>query len=270
MLHHVIQKDMFHEFGFHTLIRAMEENEVPYCVVKIIPFSHELTWESGVPLPESTVPTMIWGMTCVEEVAGVRQWTPGVFKNENFDLRVIGERYGENMLNADAKFCRLGDIPAFEGSAFIRPVHDTKSFTGALINGEDLRTWQDQLMQLKGEFTTLSLDTPVLYASPKKIDTECRFFVVDGKVITGSSYRVNGRVLYKRVNADNPMCIPLREFAQRMVDQWQPVEAFVIDIGRVGQECKVIEINCLNSSGFYDSDMAAVVRAITNLPSLDR
>ena len=108
---------------------TFEELGSPYSVVKIVPFSHDLEGVSGA-WPESGVPVMAWGMTTVEEVAKRLGWKPGVFKNANFDMRVLHQNYGGAMLNSDAEFHRLGEVPGFEGARFIRPVHDTKSFTG--------------------------------------------------------------------------------------------------------------------------------------------
>lgn len=262
-MHHIIQEDMFHEFGFRRLVDAMKTLNLSYGIIKIIPFSHEVRHVDGI-LTGGAVPTMVWGMTTVEEVAKHRGWVPGVFKNENFDMRVLNEKYGSDMLNSDAKFYKLGEVPVYEGSAFIRPVHDTKSFTGGLIDGGELEKWKQGLYELRREFTTLDLNTEVLVAHPKEVRSEARFFVVGGQVVAGSTYRVDRRVLYKSVDSDNPLYMPFKEYAQRMVDKWQPAEAFVMDIG-LTDEFKVIEINCLNSSGFYDSDMTQVVKAIENL-----
>ena len=108
----------------------------------------------------------------------------------------------------------------------------------------------------------------MLVASPKQVNEEARFFVVDGRVVAGSTYRVHGRVLYRSVDSSNPLYLPLRQFAEWMAREWQPAEAFVLDVARMGPEFKdlrVVEVNCLNSSGFYDANMLAVVKAIENL-----
>lgn len=269
-MHHIIQQDMFHEFGFRRLVDAVNTLKLPYSVIKIIPFSHEIECVEGV-ITGGMVPTMVWGMTTVEIVAQHYGWYPGVFKNTNFDMRVLNEKWGSRMLNADAEFYKLGEVPSYEGAMFMRPVHDTKSFTGSLINGDELEKWRAGLMELKREFTTLDLDTLVMVASPKRLIDEARFFIVDGKVIAGSTYRVSGRVLYKSIDGQNPLYMPMMEFAQSAMTthemlRWTPAEAFVMDIGRLETgEFKIIEVNCLNSSGFYDTNMTAVVKAIENL-----
>jgi len=59
------------------------------------------------------------------------------------------------------------------------------------------------------------------------------------------------------------------EYAQRMVDIWCPARAFVIDIALTDDkddDCnKVIEINCINSSWFYQIDMQKFVMAIEDM-----
>lgn len=272
MLHHIIQEDMYGEFGFRRLVDAVKTLGNTYGIVKIVPFSHQLEHVDGI-ITGGRVPTMIWGMTTVEEVAKHYGWNPGVFKNENFDMRVLNKMYGSRMLNADAKFYKLGEVPSYEGAMFMRPVHDTKSFTGGLINGDELDKWRTGLYELRREFTTLDLNTEVLVASPKKLIDEGRFFIVDGRVVGASSYRVGGRVLYKSIDSGNPLFLPMLRFTESAMTtsqmmKWTPAEAFVMDVGRTADdEFKIIEVNCLNSSGFYDSNMTAVVRAVENLHS---
>ena len=57
-MHHVVQANLFNEFGFRDLLVALEENNAPYTVVKVIPFAHEL--EPDI-IPEGAV--MVWGAT---------------------------------------------------------------------------------------------------------------------------------------------------------------------------------------------------------------
>jgi hypothetical protein len=52
-----------------------------------------------------------------------------------------------------------------------------------------------------------------------------------------------------------------------MIDIWQPARGFVIDIADLqNDEYKIIEINNLNSSGFYAIDLQKFVMAIENMP----
>ena len=49
-----------------------------------------------------------------------------------------------------------------------------------------------------------------------------------------------------------------------MIDIYQPAEAFVIDIAVSNDELKVIEINSINSAGFYECNMIKLISALEN------
>ena len=91
----------------------------------------------------------------------------------------------------------------------------------------------------------------------KRIYREYRFFVVNGKVVTGSQYRVGLRVFSTECNEKDVI-----RYAQKMVDLWSPDVGYVLDIADTPEGFKVIEVNCLNASGFYACDMGKVVFAL--------
>jgi hypothetical protein len=267
---------------------ALEENGCQYTVVKVLPharkgdviehnfdesvhFAHELELP-----PDDTV--MVWGATTLGHIAVEKGWKPGRFQNDKFDMRYLTKRFGPHMLNSDAKFCTFSELE-FEGLKFIRPVHDSKSFSGTVIAGDELAKWKTRVLDVSDGYATLRPETEVMYAEPKDIDLEARFFIVDGTVVSGSSYRSLGRqILYQRIDGNNPLFRPMVDFVRDMLavdftesDSYEstyaePIaEAFVMDIGQVGDQYKVVEINTINSAGFYATDMGAVVRALENM-----
>jgi hypothetical protein len=270
-VHHVVQNNLWNEFGFKTLIGALETHEVPYTIVNIIPFVHKLDPDIH---PEGNV--MVWGATTLGHIAVEKGWKPGRFQNENFDMRKLHEVYGSYLLNSDAKFCTLEEM-RFDTPMFCRPVHDSKSFSGVVLTPEELETWKQQVIDVSDGFSTLRPETPVMYAAPKDIELEARFFIIDGKVISGSTYRTLGRqIMYQRVDSTNPLFHPMIEFAQSMAGFWGqglsfssegPDKAWVLDVAQIDGKNKVVEINTINSAGFYATDMDAVVKALENLYS---
>lgn len=274
-MHHIVQDNLFNEFGFRTLVEALEEQKVPYTVVKVVPFAHVIEPDIN---PEG--PVMVWGATTLGHIAAERGWKPGRFQNEKFDMRYLKQRFGPYFLNEDAQFCTFGELE-YEGVKFIRPVHDSKTFSGTVMDGSELREWKQKVLDVSDGYSTLTMDTPVMYASPKKIELEARFFIVDGKVVSGSSYRTLGRqIMYQRVDANNPLFSQLLQFAKDSLwtdcsrQELTPPEpiapAYVLDVAQVEGEklmdrFKVVEINTINSSGFYATDMSAVIRALESL-----
>jgi len=272
-MHHVVQTDLFHEYGYTTIINALNEQQVPYTVVKVAPFAQrgdivEAKYDSDIPYAHNLNiegKVMVWGSTTHGHIAAEKGWKPGRFQNDNFDMRVLFEKYGANMLSSDAKFCTFGELE-YTGMKFIRPVHDSKTFSGVVMDGSGLAEWKKRVLDVTDGYSTLRSDTPVMYASPRNIELEARFFVVNGRVVTGSSYRTLGRqCMYQRIDSLNPLFHPLLRYAQGQVDWWSPDDAFVLDVGVVDGIPYVLEINSINGAGFYACDMNAVVKALENM-----
>ena len=51
-------------------------------------------------------------------------------------------------------------------------------------------------------------------------------------------------------------------FAEEMANIYQVAEAFVMDICLTTEGWKIVEINCVNSAGFYQADVEKLVMAL--------
>lgn len=96
----------------------------------------------------------------------------------------------------------------------------------------------------------LDKNDKVVISPVRNIQAEWRYFIIDRKIVSGSMYRAYGRLRkQEELNED-----VLKE-AQSFADNWLPHECCVMDLALVDDEVKVIEFNCINSSGFYDNDV---------------
>jgi len=256
MLHWVIQNNLYEERGYDILFDTVERFELEHTYVKVVPFSHEL-------IPAVTVegPKVVLGSITLGKLADQLGWSPGSYSNENFYYPKWRDAYGSDLLSPDLTVCRFGDV-AGEGDIFIRPCLDDKSFPGAVLSEKMFSNWQHRVLSLGEVYTTLDEDTEVCYGEPKKIYWEGRFFVVGGKVVTQSQYKLGWRV----VTCEDVPPAALK-FAKRMVSKWQPSIAFVIDIADTPEGYKVIEIGGITSAGFYASDVQRTMLAIQELES---
>ena len=100
-------------------------------------------------------------------------------------------------------------------------------------------------------------DTLIQIALPKKILKEFRFWVVNGRVVTGSQYMIGNRVVLNSI-VDNGAV----DFAQKMVDQFQIADAFVIDIAMTNDGYRIVECGCINCAGFYKADMQKLITSL--------
>jgi hypothetical protein len=254
-MHWVVQENLYKEDAFADLIRALEISDTSYQIVKVIPFSHEVT-----PEPVSKDRIMVSGSTALTFIGQEKRWC--VFYNDNFNYNVWKKFMGDNLLNADALVGGFGKLNPTWEEFFIRPAEDRKIFAGQIVCKEEFNNWKTKTEQAhKDGYTTLTPDTEVVISPIKEIHSEWRFFVVDGKIVTGSLYKRYG-MLYQEALLYDDEVLP---YAQEMVDMWQPDRAFVIDVALTDEGYKVIEYNCMNSCGFYKSDVGKIVNAINEM-----
>jgi hypothetical protein len=267
-MHYIIQEDIFKERHYGILEECLTKFELPYTKVRIFPYVDKIVALEDIPdgpfnvddLPEYVPPegkVFCFGAIKMARIAAKRNWTPGSMMNANHDFMVYKDHYKDDLLNIDSIITTIGDDFKWDSeSKFIRPTKDTKSFTGKVYTEEEwTETVKLYLHNYRSEI--FNEDTQIQVSSLKKIFQEIRCWVVNGKVISASTYKLGQTVIYKRIIDEEPI-----KYAQSMVDKFQLNDAFVIDICDTPDGWKVVECNCINCSGFYDVDMQKMIMAI--------
>jgi len=275
----IVQRDLWEEAGYVAFIDALDRLDIEYLIIKPIPFTNKILpadfdsfaqdiSEAEEPYIDTTQDIMAFGATSLTRIAKARGWYPGTYMNENFTYEKWSEGFGlENILNPDSIVQPLGeyfDLSDFEGSnVFVRPVLDSKTFNGEVKSKYDFKDWQ-QSIKFMEEFMTdelvdipmLNKDTVIAVAGAKKIYSEYRLFIVNNKVVTASQYQLGGE-LVTTADIDSHVLW----FAAGMIQTWVPAAAYVMDIADTPDGLKVIEINNINSSGFYAADSQKIIMA---------
>lgn len=253
-MHWILQTNLLNEKTTDDLITQLERQNTLYSLVEMVPFSGEIT-------PDIDVDGEIFvcGSTSLGKVSRKKGWKPG-YIDENIDMAILLEHYGEEMLNYGAIICKFKDVEHIWDRFFIRPCSDNKEFAGQVMTWDEFIIWQQQVLALEGSYSSLTGDDMVVINKPAEIYTEYRFYVVNGKVITGSQYKLGDSVIYSNV-----VDYRVEWYASDMIHRWSPNQAFVIDIADTPNGLFIIEINSINSSGFYHCDMGKFVNAINNM-----
>lgn len=264
MMHYIIQENVFKDIHYDLLEEALNRLNLSYTTVRVFPHSDKIVDVDLIPvdfdvdeLPELSLSgkVFVFGGIKLARLAAQRNWNPGSMMNANHDHQVYSLHYGDNMLNADALICKLTDEftwNIFE-QKFIKPTFDSKAFKAELFTEEGWRmSVENFLYNHKSEI--LNENTMIQVSSPKNIQKEIRFWVVGGKIITGSQYKIGDNVIYDDVFEESA-----QEFAQSMVDKFQLADAFVIDVCLSDGQWKVIECNCLNCAGFYKANLPKLI-----------
>lgn len=207
---------------------------------------------------------VVIGSYSMAKLAIKKGWVPGAWDNDNYDYRVWSKAWDGFVFNSPAEIYPFGEIPFQKTPFFIRPCLDTKAFTGTVMDQGEYQDWVDRIKVIDpkdlDQLHGLGLDTPVLISPPKPIQEEYRFVVVDGKVITGSLYKVKTTGIYKECT--DPGII---DFAQSIADIWVPSRAFALDICLSEGELYVLEMGCVNAAGLYDCDIQKIVMAFEEM-----
>ena len=268
---YVIQENVFKEHHYKILLDTMGRFGFEYDVVKYIPFADDIyEWYDSENKPDGFEPKryetdqkniFCFGAVGMAVAAAKRGWYPGSMMNANHDFNIYAPKYGlENMLNGDGQVINFGEkIPFDDEFFFARPTLDTKSFPGKVYSQS---AWADYTKMCEDSSISkvLTDETQVLVSPAKHIQQEVRCWAVGGKIVTTSSYKIGSRVVYTNYDDESYFV----DFAQKMIDIYQPAEAFVIDISESNNKLQVIEINNINAAGFYHCDMTKLITSLEN------
>jgi ATP-grasp domain, R2K clade family 3 len=260
-MHWIIQSNLIHTGSYKELLDTLVNKSIPFTVVKlssdkkkILPYDFSLAMNEDEEYIDFNHPhNIVLGTHDLVLIAQEKAWIPGAFLNANFEHEIILKHWGQHLLNFDGQIKKIRDIKEFNGTYFIRPTNDSKPFDGLIVNFDEFTNWKEKI-------DGISSGTKILVSPVKEILSEYRLFIVDGKIITGSQYRKNNHIVYNPIIPNETLY-----FATSMLQLWQPTKAFTLDIALTPDGYKIIEINCINSSDFFASDMAKVVNAIEML-----
>jgi ATP-grasp domain, R2K clade family 3 len=256
-----IQYNLMNDTQLQHVADAVKQ--YPHVFIGVVPFSREITSEQ----PLEGVDYIPYGSTLLTNLAADLGWTGLHFDVTKLNYRNF-TRNRNDMLNGEYIFSAEEAIRFLENGMrganqmwFTRPSEDLKHYSGYVAKANEIA---DQLQSMvdsfnRGEQGSYGLNpaTEIVLSTPKDISAEWRWFIVGGKIVSGSMYRAHGQ-LRKLRELDQAV---IGE-AQALADIWLPCDCVVMDTALVGDDIKVIEFNTINSSGFYDNDVPAVFSAL--------
>lgn len=273
-MHYIIQENVFKEQHYDMLQKTLDRFGLTYDTVRIFPFIDKIVSLKDIDhinegsydvddLPDfksTEDKVFVFGGLKLARLAADQNFTPSSLMNANHDFQVYSKYYKENLLNYDSEIHSVGSNLPWQPNEvkFIRPTKDTKSFTGKVFTETE---WKNTMENYLHNFRSNQFNeqTEIQVSTPKIIHKEIRFWVVDGKIITGSQYRLGNNVIYDDIYEQEAI-----EFAQNMVDKFQLAKGFVIDVCLTDNGWKIVECNCINCAGFYKADLQKVIIALEN------
>ena len=254
----VIQDNIYSEENFENLLATLDQLSLPYSLHRCVPFVGTLEPEPAP--PDDNV--IVMGSYTLARYGAQRGWEPGAFL-DNLDFEIQREHWGDRMLNVDALVTRFGDVPPQPLPFFMRPVADTKAFTGEVTDWPSFVEWRERIAALRiTDAPTVTLDTQIMICRKKAIYSETRTWVIDQRVVTASGYKVG---TLKRYTSPEQVDQRITDFAAECAAIWSPNRAYVLDVADTADGLKIVEINNLNSAGWYRCDMQKLVMALEEM-----
>jgi len=252
-MHYCIQENVFRERNYDNLITQLIRLGLPYTIVKFDSNGNLINPEI------ETNNVFAFGSSKLARLATKLDWNPGSFFGGNHDYEVYGPVYGNLMLNHGCLIQNVLDpIKWYSGeSKFIRPTKDSKVFNGGIYSKIK---WDDLISRL----STLNHDINIQINKVKPIYKEVRIWVVNGKIVTSSHYKIGNNVMW--IGDVDSSAI---DFANSVLRVWSDLApAFVIDLALTPYNWKIVEINCINCSAFYASDLQLIIGKLEERYSL--
>lgn len=226
----------------------------------LIPFSDEITSDDDI--HQNAVP---FGSTKLIKLWRESKTPKGwrVFYDERrFDQRMWMEAISFAALNRPgmARVTELGAIKdvAWKEAVFVKPTNDLKAFAGMVVEAGE--TISERLAQGTQD-SSLSDTQSVIWAPRQDITCEFRCWMHDDYLIDASRYRTGPKADPRVVSADERAM--LRDVTAYLAKVFMPAMFYVVDIAVLPNgKRRVVEYNCINCSGRYESDRAKLFKAI--------
>lgn len=243
----LLQSNIWNEYAYTRFIGSLANNSIEYEVVDVVPFTETFKQEVDY------TPTQVFGSGRFVNICRGRGFP--TFKS----FHPLEPFYDASVwVNGDGRDIRWGEVPDadLEYPCFIKP-YTEKFFTGMVLEAAA----DCQKVQLATSFIDDESREMVRVSPAHDIAEEIRFYIIGGTVVSGSCYKVKGVPKQYRVDHSHPAWQACRDIISTGVID----EAFVMDLGRISDTWKIVELNNINSAGLYETDTDAIVSALKHL-----
>ena len=253
-MYYLVQSNIYSDPDHHKIFQALEELGLDYETIELNSDTQTIRVRAG------RKDVFVYGSVKLARLAKENtDWYPGSFYGGNHLFEVYAPYYRNKLLNYEARVFKFADpiqwLP--DETKFIKPYKDAKIFTGRVFT----RTkWEDfvQSSLQNPKTPMLTAESLVQASPPQAIIKEARLWIVGRQVVAAVYYRFDDAAVFESEVAPEGIA-----FARAMVDIFNVAEAFVMDICLTADGWKIVEINCINSAGFFPNlNVKSLVRTL--------
>lgn len=164
----------------------------------------------------------------------------------NYESPLWAEVHKENMLNSAVSVCALSEIFNESSKVFVRPLDESKLFTGVVLEPHMFQAWFDEAAQRNSR---LSLDSRVCVSPVQEIEKEWRILMQNGEPKLWSQYKSDDKLDVK-VELSKEAFDKAAEFGKF----WTPDKLCTLDLAQTKDGFKIVEFNGIHCCGIYGID----------------
>lgn len=261
----VFEKETFEDIQ-EELIAEVKRQGMDCVVLDYLPFGLDRGLDIHSVYPANDCVVAYTSLQMARFLQRNANWVPGIFMYlPKFECSHYYAHLGEFILNSPYVMLPFGELLrqkeflfhtlANNGCVFIRPSSGFKLFTGKVVEYENYEKEID-----KFAIYDVEPDKLVVVAEPQNILAEYRLVIVDSKVVGSCQYIENRKHVVKEGCPDEVL-----DLASKIIVKWQPEPAWTLDICRVGNEYKLLEIGSFSCANMYGCNKTSVVSAIADL-----
>ncbi len=253
-MYFLIQSNIRGDEDHEKIIQALEELNIGYETIEISNSTEQ------VEIKADRNDVFVFGSVKLARLAkSNNNWRPGSFYGGNHLFEINSKYYKDNLLNYETRIFKFGDPIDWKENEykFIKPYSEAKIFTGKVFTETKWLDFVEESL-LNPKTPLLNKDSKVQASIPKEIMKEARLWIVGKQIVAGVYYRFHKDMPFEREVASDGIA-----FAKEMVDTFNVADAFVMDICLTQSGWKIVEINCINSAGFYPNlNVKSLVKAL--------
>jgi hypothetical protein len=252
-MYFLIQANVYSDPYHYRIFAALEELNIDFGIINIHPAAESIDFNT------ERKDVFVYGSVTIARLAKQNQdWFPGSFYGGNHLYEVYSKYYGENLLNHKVSAHKISEkqVWKMDELKFIKPYHEAKIFTGRVFNESE---WEDFVYEsLKNDFNRITEHSMVQVSEAKQTIKEARLWIIGGQIIDAGYYKFSHYAPFEETVSEEGL-----SFASEMIRLFNLAEAFVMDICLTDEGWKIVEINCINSSGFYpNTNMKSIIKAL--------
>lgn len=238
----LIQSNIFKDPDFGRIYPILEELKIPFEKIDLNSTIKKLE------IKENRDDVFVYGSVKLAMLAKENiHWKPGSFYGDNHLFEINSKYFEDNLLNFQTDVKRLVEKLEWSNNEekFIKPYKIAKLFTGKVFTKSKWENFVEEALS-NPNTPLINEDSLIQISIPRNIIKEARLWIVGKQIVDAVYYKILKDIPFEETVEEEGIA-----FTKKMISIFNVADAFVMDVCLTDIGWKIVEINCINSAGFF-------------------